>query len=238
MIGKERLGYDAIIARLQALANPANVAGMARYGIRAGKAYGVVVPELRKLAKEAGTDHELALRLWAKTSREARVIASLVADPRLLGEEQLEVWARDFDNWEACDQTCMNLFARSPLAHAKALEWSERPEEFVKRAGFVLMARLAHRDNADPDGRFLPFLDAIAREAGDGRNFVKKAVNWALRDIGKRNLSLNARAVALARELKESKAPAARWVAADALAELEGEAVQSRLHRRADAPSL
>ena len=217
------------MARLEALADPTAVEGMARYGITAKQVYGVSMPHLRLLAKEIGKDHALAERLWQDGSREARILASLVDLPRMVSEEQAERWASDFDNWEVCDQCCLNLLSRSALAHAKALAWCARPEEFVKRAGFVLMARLALASERAPDESYLPFLAAIAREAGDGRNFVKKAVNWALRQIGKRNRTLNARAIALARELKESQSPAARWVGSDALRELASEAVQARL---------
>jgi 3-methyladenine DNA glycosylase AlkD len=227
MPDKERIGYAAIVARLQTLAKPENLPGMQRFGIT-GRAYGVTVPELRALAREAGRNHELALQLWTEGSREARIIASLTADPKRLTENEMEAWVKDFDNWEVCDQVCMNLFERWPGAWEKALAWSERPEEFVKRAGFVLMARLSQGTRGRSDDSYAPFFAAIAREAGDGRNGVKKGVNWALRQIGKRNAALNERAIALARELKASGSPAARWVGADALRELASETVQSR----------
>ncbi|MHB1132401.1 MAG: DNA alkylation repair protein [Chloroflexota bacterium] len=224
-----KLDLASVLGRLEALANPANAAGMARFGIRAKKLYGVTMPELRALAKQVGRDHELALRLWAEEARETRILATLVEDPRALDEVQMEAWAADLDSWEVCDQACQSLFARSPHAYAKALAWSERPEEFVKRAGFVLMAQLAAREKRAQDDYFAPFFDAVRREAGDGRNFVKKAISWALRHLGKRNRALNACALALADELLASTAPASRWVGADARRELRSEAVQRRL---------
>ncbi len=220
---------DEIIRQLEAQADPAAVAGMARYGIVGAKVYGVKIPDLRRMARAIGRDHRLALDLWATNSRETRILASMVDDWRQVDESQMEAWVVDFDSWELCDQVCGNLFARTPFAFDKAMAWSERPEEFVKRAGFVLMADLSHRSSALADEELSAFLPVIEREAGDGRNFVKKAVNWALRDIGKRNAALNVEAVAVAARLKGRPEPGARWNGNDAWRELTSEAVQARL---------
>ena len=226
------LTYDEILDRLRAGRDDAAVAGMARYGIVGAEVFGVKVPVLRAMAKEAGRDHALALRLWAYPSRETRVLATMVDRPQWVDEAQMEQWAADFDSWEVCDQACGNLFAHTPFAYAKAMAWSARPEEFVKRAGFVLMADLAHRGQKTSDAALLACLPIIEREAADGRNFVKKAANWALRDIGKRNAALNAQAIATAERLIAQPSAAARWNGRDARRELTSEAVQTRLAAR------
>ncbi len=225
------LTYDEILDRLRAAADPDAVAGMARYGIVGQEVLGVKVPVLRALAKETGRDHALALRLWAYPSRETRVLATMVDRPQWVDEAQMEAWAADFDSWEVCDQACGNLFAYTPFAYAKAMAWSARAGEFVKRAGFVLMADLAHKDKKTSDEALAAFFPVIEREAADDRNFVKKAVNWALRDIGKRNAALNAQAVAVAGRLIERAEPAARWNGRDAWRELTSDAVHARLTR-------
>ena len=188
-------------------------------------------PKLRALAKQIGRDHALAQRLWEADLLETRLLASLVDDPRQVTPEQMDRWARDFDNWAVVDGCCLNLFRKTPCAYEKAVEYSAAPEEFVKRTGFVLMATLAVHDKHVPDATFAAFLPLIEREAGDPRSFVKKAVNWALRQIGKRSRALNEPAVALARKLAQSEDRAARWVGSDALRELTGEAVRERLRR-------
>lgn len=223
---------DDILEHLQSLADPDALEGMARYGIGTQRALGVRIPHLRRLAKRIGTDHALAAQLWAAAYRETRILASMVDDPAQVSEEQAEAWAADFADWEVCDQCCMNLLAYLPFARRKAVEWAGRNEEFVKRAGFVLMARLAVSDKQAGDDVFQAFLPIIVREAGDGRNFVRKAVNWALRQIGKRNLALNAKAIAAAEEISSMEAKPARWVASDALRELTSEPVQERLRAR------
>jgi len=176
-----------VLVQLRRQANPTNVAGMARFGINPRGALGVSIPALRKLAREIGRDHALALRLWASGIHEARILAGLIADPAAITEREMERWARDFDSWDVCDQVCSNLFDKTPRAWKKARAWTRRNDEFIKRAGFVLMAALSVHDKAAPDSAFLACLPIIRREAGDDRNFVKKAVNWALRQIGKRN---------------------------------------------------
>jgi 3-methyladenine DNA glycosylase AlkD len=224
---------DDVVRALKARAVPSSKAGMARFGIQVEKALGVRVPIIRDIAKCYKKDHGLALALWRTGIHEARLLASMVDDPSELTENQMEAWVRDFDSWDVCDQCIMNLFDRAPNAYEKAIEWSEREEEFVKRAGFALMASLAVHDKKAEDERFIPFLKAIERGSTDERNFVKKAVNWALRQIGKRNMALNEGAVTTAERISKKGSKAARWVAADALRELKGPAVQKRLKERA-----
>ncbi len=220
---------EEVLARLNSLANPDSVAGMARYGINPKGTLGISVPALRKLAKEIGRDHDLALQLWASGVHEARKLAALIDDPKQVGEEQMEAWAADLDSWDVCDGCCFDLFDKTPFAYGKAVEWSARGEEFVKRAGFALMAALAVHDKKAPDQRFRAFLSIIKRESSDDRNFVRKAVNWALRQIGKRSRRLNAAAIATAKEIRDIDSRAGRWIAADALRELTSEKVRERL---------
>jgi 3-methyladenine DNA glycosylase AlkD len=220
---------EEILDVLQSLANPDNVAGMARFGINPHNTLGVSIPQLRKLAREQGKDHNLALALWETGLHEARLLASMVDDIHQVSEDQMESWVRDFDSWDICDQVCGNLFDRTSFAYDKAREWSARSEEFVKRAGFVLMAGLAVHDKKAPDAAFEPFFPILVREACDERNFVKKAVNWALRGLGKRNRSLNQAAIRIALEIQGLNCKAARWIAADALRELTSAKIQSRL---------
>ena len=209
-----------VIAELEALAEPQAAAGMARYGIAGHKVYGVRVPQLRRLARRIGRNHALALELWQFDTRETRILACMIADPAQTDAALAETWARAFNHWEVCDQCCMNLFEKTPWAYEKALAWARRPETFVKRAGFVLMARLAVSDKAAPDERFAPFLEVIAAEAGDERPMVKKGISWALRQIGKRNAALREQALALAQRLAQSPNRHARWVGKDALRDL------------------
>ncbi|MEK7713647.1 MAG: DNA alkylation repair protein, partial [Deltaproteobacteria bacterium] len=222
------MNCNQIIKKLKSLKNPENVAGMARFGINPNNTYGVSIPTLRKMAKETGKDHSLAQELWASRIHEARILAGFVDDPKLVTAEQMENWVKDFDSWDICDQVCSNLFDRTPVAHKKAIEWSSREEEFVKRAGFVLMAALSVHDKRAVDDEFLIFLPIIKREATDERNYVKKAVNWALRQIGKRNSTLNKRAIEAAKEIQKLGSKSARWIASDALKELTSKAVQDR----------
>jgi 3-methyladenine DNA glycosylase AlkD len=220
---------EEVLERLKSLANPENVAGMARFGISSESTLGISVPTLRKMAKEIGRDHALAQELWASGVHEARSLAALIDDPRQVTEEQMERWVADFDSWDVCDGCCGNLFDKTPFAHRKAVEWAGRDEEFVKRAGFALMAWLATHDKRAPDEAFVAFLPVISRESGDARNFVKKAVNWALRGIGKRNAALNAMAVQTAQEIQSMGSKPGRWIASDALRELTSEKVRERL---------
>jgi 3-methyladenine DNA glycosylase AlkD len=220
-----------VLRRLKAKGSKRAIEGMARYGITSTKAYGVSAPDIRNIAREIGTDHALSLRLWSTGILEARAVATLIGDSGRVTERQMERWVKDLDSWAVCDACCGNLFDKTSFAYRKAHEWSKRDEEFVKRAGFTMMAELAAHDKGASDRRFLKMLPAIKRGSTDARNFVKKAVNWALRQIGKRNRALNRSAVATAREISSLDSSAARWVAADALRELLSTAVQHRLRR-------
>lgn len=226
------LTRDQILDRLRALSNPENVAGMSRFGIQSDHVYGVSMPDLRRLAREAGKSHELARQLWQINSRETRILASLVDVPKQVTAAQMEAWAAEFDNWETCDQVVSNLFQQTPFAYEKARAWSEREEEYVKRAGFVLMARLAVKDKKATDADLAQFLPIIEREANDSRAMVKKGVNWALRQIGKRNLALNEAAIGCATRILKQDNRHGNWVGGDALSELTSEAVQTRLQPR------
>jgi 3-methyladenine DNA glycosylase AlkD len=221
--------YAEITCRLEQLSNPGSRAGMARFGINTEHAWGVSIPALRGLAREIGRNHVLAQQMWASGVHEMRILAGMVADPELMSRADMDEWAADLDSWDVCDQCCMNLFRKTSFAYEKAAAWSRRDEEFVKRAGFALMAALAVGDKKAPDAPFVFFLTLTEEQAGDGRNFVKKAVNWALRQIGKRNLNLNRQAVKTAQRFRDAPSPAARWVAADALRELTSAPVQNRL---------
>ena len=223
---------DEIISTLKSMANPHNVAGMARFGINAANTLGVSVPQMRKLAAAIKKDHALARQLWETGIHEACIVATMIDDPKQLTPQQMDSWALDFDSWDVCDQACMGLFSRTPLGIEKAHEWSLRSEEFVKRAGFALMASLALGKKDVSEGQLAAFLPDIEREAGDERNFVKKAVNWALRQVGKKNLRLNRLAVEAAERIRKQDSKSARWIAADALRELTGEPVRSRLNKK------
>jgi 3-methyladenine DNA glycosylase AlkD len=222
--------YEEILQQLKSLANPEAVAGMARFGINSKNTYGVSIPALRKMAKEIGPNHLLAEQLWDSGIHEARILAGMIDLPEKVTETQLERWVKDFDSWDVCDQVCSNLFDQTKFGHKKAMEWSKRKEEFIKRAGFVLMAALAVHDKEASDKKFMKFFPLIKRESIDDRNFVRKAVNWALRQIGKRNVSLNKVAIKTAKEIQGIDSKSARWVASDALRELTSQAVQKRLH--------
>jgi 3-methyladenine DNA glycosylase AlkD len=184
---------------------------------------------MRAVAKEIGRDHRLALALWRTGIAEARQVAAMIDDPRLVTEKQMESWVRDFDSWDVCDGVCMNLFENTSLVWKKIREWAERDEEFVKRAAFALIAGRAWHDKTTPDDRFLALFPVIERAATDERNFVRKAVNWALRNIGKRNAKLNRAAIRLGGRLRRGDSRSARWIAADAIRELGSDAVARRL---------
>ncbi len=211
-----------------------NLEGMKRFGITPRNGLGVPMPELRSMAKKLGKDHGLAQELWASEVHDARILACLIDDPKQVTEEQLEAWVNDFYSWDLCDQCCMNLFDRSPLAYHKVEEWSGKEEEFVRRAAFSLAASLAVHDKKASDEKLASLLPFIEKAAIDDRNSVKKAVNWALRQIGKRNLALNQLALESAERIKKLDSKSARWIASDALRELKSEAVQVRLKRKMD----
>jgi 3-methyladenine DNA glycosylase AlkD len=226
----------ALVDELRALGSERDREGMGRYGINVTDAFGVSVRKIRELAKRHRRDHALALALWSTGHHEARLLAAFVDDPAQVTTAQMEEWALGFDSWDLTDQVTTGLFDLTPYAWDKAREWAGRPQEFVKRGGFALMAGLAVHDGQADDTRFRALFELIEREASDPRNFVKKAVSWALRNIGKRNAALNAEAATCARLVleqagdgRDAAARAARWVAHDALRELEGEKVRARL---------
>jgi len=218
-------------AELKRYGQKRNVAGMARFGIRAKIVYGVSKPQMDAIAKRIGKDHDLGLKLWETGIHDARILGILISEPELVTSAQMEKWVRDFDNWDVCDGACCHLFVDASLAWQKAFAWSSRKKEFEKRAGFALAAFLAVHDKSD-DKAFQKFLKVIQREAWDERNFVRKAVNWALRNIGKRNRLLNRAAIAAAERIRLEGTRAGRWIAADALRELKSEAVQNRLRKK------
>ena len=238
MTTAERL--TAVMDELAGMASEENRAGMARYGIKTDDAFGVSVYELRRIAKGYRRDHALALALWETGNHEARVLSSMVDHPAQVTEEQMESWAAAFDSWDVCDQVTSNLFDKTLFAYDKVAEWSSREDEWVKRAAFATAAALAVQDKKAADERFVPILAFVRREAGDDRNFVKKAVNWALRNIGKRNAALHAAAIETAEEIlaaadalaaadrRDPAARSGRWIARDALRELRSEKVLRR----------
>lgn len=212
---------DDVLKKLQELGSEKNREGMKHYGINVQTAFGVSPVTGRKLAKQIGKNHSLALALWKTGKHEARFIASILADIEKATPTLLEKWVKDFNSWDLVDGVCGNLFIRTPYAFDKAMEWSHREEEFVKRAGYTMMAELAVHDKNAEDKKYITFLPHIIRGAEDERNFVKKAVNWALRQIGKRNKVLHQHALKTAYKIKRLENKAARWVANDAIRELE-----------------
>ena len=225
---------DEIIAELRAQANAKNVAGMAHFGIASTNTLGISVPTLRAVAKRVGRDHALAQALWDSEIHEARILAGMVDEPAKVTKRQMDRWANDFDSWDVVDGIC-DLFVQTPYAYEKAHQWSSHKKEYVKRAAFTMVAYLTYRDKAAPDADILQFLPIMRREAGDERNFVKKAVNWALRNTGKRNLRCNAAAIKCAEQIRADGTRSGRWIAADALRELRSDAVQDRLKAKAAA---
>lgn len=223
------MDIDEVIEQLKRASKPESLPGMSRFGIRVERALGVSIPDLRKLARRIGRNHALAQDLWSTGIHEARILAAMVDDPGKVTARQMDLWVGDFDSWDLCDQCCMNLFDKTPFAYRKALAWSRRKKEFVKRAAFALMACLAVHDKHASNEPFEDFLAAIRRESFDGRNFVMKAVNWALRQIGKRNRELNRSALKKAREIQRFDSKSAKWVASDAIRELTAVRISKRL---------
>ena len=214
------------------MGDPSRLEGMTRYGIRTDHAVGVTVTELRRLARGLRPDHELAAALWASGVHEARILVSLVDDPALVTEAQMDAWVSGFDSWDVCDGVCGNLFDRTPFALDKAVEWSAREPEFEKRAGFALMAWSSTHRKDLTDRAFAALLPTIRESATDDRAYVRKAISWALRSIGKRSAGLNARAIRTAEQIERNDARASRWIARDVLRELRSDAVRARLGRR------
>ena len=223
---------DEVLHKMASLGSARGIAMMKHFGITGVKAFGLSAPKLHRLAREIGRDHALAEELWRTGIHDAHHLAALVDEPARVSEQQMERWARDFNSWDVVDTCCRYLFLYTPFAWKKAIEWSRRPEEFVKRAAFSQMAYLAQHDKRAPDSKFLRLLPILRREANDERNFVRKAVNWALRQIGKRNLALNRRAIAAGKQIRALNTPVARWIAADALRELQSGAVHRRLRKK------
>lgn len=238
------MDIDKVLSRLRSLAadaRPGFREGMKRFGIAPDTALGIPLPKLRKLAKEIGKDHALALKLWKLDIHEAKLLATMTADPKLLTPQLMDSWADDFYSWDIVDQCCSNLFDRTPFYREKILLWIESEKEYVRRAGFVLMATSAVHDKAAPDSQFISYLPLIKRYATDERNFVKKAVNWALRQIGKRNEKLRKEALKLATRLStmqpRPRTPdpglrAARWIGSDAARELEDAKIIARIKKK------
>ena len=222
---------EDVLKKLKAKARPDQLEGMARFGMTIEKRLGVSVAEMRKIAKELGKDHSLALELWKTGIAEAKILASMIGEPEKLTEKQMEKWVKDFDSWDVCDQVCMNLFEKTPFIWEKVFDWSKRDEEFVKRTAFALIACLAWHDKEAEDERFIELFPVIRSGATDQRNFVKKAVSWALRNIGKRNPNLNMEALKAAKDIGLIDSKPAQWIASDVIRELESEGVQKRLRK-------
>jgi len=214
-----------VLQRLRAAGSAANIAGMARYGIRPAKAYGVATPVIRAIAKDHRHNPQLASALWSTGVLEARILASMIADPQQIPEAEIERWVCDFDCWPVCDAACIALLWRTPFAWRKVREWSRREPEYERRAAFALLAALAVHDKKATDKQFLSALRLVRKAAVDDRNFVKKAVNWALRQIGKRNAALRESAIEVAEALIATESRAARWIGHDALRELRRKTV-------------
>ena len=223
------MDVNEVVKELRSMESPSDREGQKRFGINVDNALGISVVALRKLARRIGKDHSLALKLWRTGIHEARILAAMVDDPVAVTERQMESWAKAFDSWDVVDGCCGELFDKTPFAYDKAVEWTRREEEFVKRAGFSMMATLAVHDKKARDLPFENFLKVIGEQCDDDRNFVRKAANWALRQIGKRNPRLNKLAIKRAKQIQSIDSRATRWIANDALRELQSEAVQKKL---------
>lgn len=221
-----------IIKKLEKLGSAKNVAGMARFGITAKKAFGVCAPDMMAIARQAGSDHKLAQELWRTEIYEARILAGMVDRPEWVTAKQMDAWTADFDSWAVCDSNCMRLFSKTSFAHKKVWQYAKSNKEFIRRTAFALIASLTVHDKKSPDEVFAGYFPLIKKYATDERNYVRKAVNWALRQIGKRSLALNKAAITCAMDIAKLDSKAARWIAADALRELRGEAVQRRLKNK------
>ena len=226
------MNYNEVIRLLKSMSEPKNVEGMARYGINPKNNLGISIYNLRPLAKKIGKNHELSLKLWNSGIHDARLLAVFVDDPTKVTEDQMDLWVIDFNSWDVCDQACTSLFDLSPYAWNKIYEWSKRDEEFVKRAAFSIIAGLAVHDKKASDIKFEELFKIIKRESLDDRNYVKKAVNWALRNIGKRNITLNKKAIIVAKEIKNLDSKPAKWIANDAIRELTSEKIQERIKKK------
>ncbi len=225
---------EEVLEEFEKNKNPENIEGMQRFGIDPKKVFGLKIPFLRKMAKKIKKNHELALQLWDLGYRETMILASMIDDPSIITENQIEKWISSpyYSYWEVVDQTCMNLLYLTDFAYTKVVEWSKREEEFVKRTAFSLIAVLAWKDKTAEDDQLEAFLPIIKEQSIDERNNVKKAVNWALRQIGKRNSNLNSKALKSAKEILNTDSKSAKWIAKDAIKELESDAIQDRLKKQ------
>ncbi len=229
MPGREEV--TTVLEELKSKGHPESLAEAERYGLRSKGMLCVPMPVISKMAKRIGTDHRLAQRLWATDMYDARLLAAMIDDPGQVTEEQMDLWVEGFDSWAICDGVCIHLFNETKCAYEKAFEWARRKEEFVRRAGFALMASLSVHDKKAEDSLFLRFLPLIERHSKDERTYVKKAVNWSLRQIGKRNLRLNKKAIETGERIQAMDSKSARWIASDALRELKSKKVQERLKK-------
>ncbi len=220
---------EDVVKTLREKVKPGALKGMAQFGMETEGRLGVSVPDIRKISKALGKDHDLAVELWKTGVAEAKIVAAMIDEPEKVTEAQMEEWVVGINSWDVCDQVCMNFFEKTPFVFRKIHEWSDRPEEFVKRTAYSLIACVAWHDKKAEDNTFIDLFPVIKKGATDERNFVKKAVNWALRNIGKRNTRLNTAAIRLAMEIRQIDSKAARWIASDALRELRSEAVKKRL---------
>ena len=224
--------YEQIINKLKSMSNPKNVEGMTKYGINPKNNLGISIYKLRPLAKEIGINHELSLKLWESGIHDAQLLAIFIANPVQVTEKQMDSWVKDFDSWDVCDQACTSLFDLTPYANKKVFEWAKDEKEFVKRAAFSTIAGLAVHDKKSDDEKFEKFFPMIKRESDDNRKYVKKAVNWALRNIGKRNLNLNKKAIKIAEEIQKIDSKSAKWIASDTIRELNSEKVKQKLKKK------
>lgn len=224
--------YEDVIKQLKSMSNPKNVEGMARFGINPKNNLGISLYQLRPLAKSIGKNHTLALELWNSGIHDARLLAVLIEDSSKVSKDQMNSWAKDFDSWDICDQACTNLFDITPFAWEKVYEWAERKEEFVKRGAFSIIAGLAVHNKKASDQKFEKLFPIIIKHSIDERNYVKKAVNWALRNIGKRNILLNKKAIETAKKIKKIDTRSAKWIASDAIRELTSEKVKKRIRQK------
>lgn len=222
---------EQIIHELKKYESNNNREGMKRFGINVDKAFGISVAKLRRIAKTVGKDHQLALHLWKTEIHEVRILASMIDDPKLVTKTQMNSWVKDFNSWDLCDQVCSNLFSKTIFAEEKIFDWSKSKNEFIKRAAFSMIACLAVHDKIRKDENFIMFFDLIKTHSTDERNFVKKAVNWSLRQIGKRSLYLNKKAIALANEILKLNSKSAKWIAKDAIRELTNPNILKRIKK-------
>lgn len=223
------MDFEDIVCEFEFIGDEKNIEGQKRFGININKSYGIRMPDIRKIAKKIGKNHELALQLWNHPYHESKILATMVEEPDKLSEEQLNKWVHDFDSWDIVDQACINLFRKSDLAISKISLWSESDEEYVKRTAFSLIAVLAVHKKKEGDDYFRKFYPLIINASCDNRNFVKKSVNWAIRQIGKRNINLNRELINLSYEILKKDCKAGNWISKNAINELESDKIQKRL---------